>query len=360
MIATLYFFVLAICFVCVFFNNQSRIVALIGTVAAFIIFAGNNSNSDYNLYLFSLMTDDYDRYEKGYQWYYNLYKSIGITDYQTTVIITFCLLGIIIYFTMKKITKNYCMVIFFLIIAELFIETVQIRMMIASVFIFVAVYMYSVNKRKIALLFSVFSCLFQMSGAFFIPFFIAGMVKREKKQISEKSKYQFIIGFFAVYLILLLCNNLLNINLPLLVISTVGKRFSILKQASFYFGGTSWGSVQFVVLYFVNLLSVCFIKHNTPEDSVFGEAVENINMYAALSLPFLFVDMNFYRFFRILNLSNFVFFASAFEFRKRNVLTVKNFQMLAVLCASQICWVVSYVLRVPEIYTDIFSNNIWS
>lgn len=177
MIEMLYFFVLAICFVCVFFNNQSRIVALIGTVATFIIFAGNNSNSDYNLYLFSLMTDDYDRYEKGYQWYYNIYKSIGITDYQTTVIITFCLLGIIIYFTMKKITKNYCMVIFLLIIAELFIETVQIRMMIASVFIFVAVYMYSVNKRKIALLFSVFSCLFQMSGAFFIPFFIAGMVK---------------------------------------------------------------------------------------------------------------------------------------------------------------------------------------
>lgn len=49
-----------------------------------------------------MMTDDYDRYEIGYRLYYFIFKKIGITDYQETVIITFIILGILLYWGIKK------------------------------------------------------------------------------------------------------------------------------------------------------------------------------------------------------------------------------------------------------------------
>lgn len=359
MIVTMYFFAIVMCFVCMLFNNRSKVVASIATIIVFIIFAGNNLNSDYNLYLFSWTTGDYDRYELGYKLYYDFLKKIGIKDYQTTIIITFLIIGIVVYLAMKKITQNYCTVLFLLLISELFIETVQIRTMIAAVFIFIAIYFYSTGAKKTAVLFAIISSLFQMTGGFFIPFFVIGLLKKDYLQIKERSKYQFIIAFVSVYFVLLLCNNVLHVNLPLLLIETIGNKFSIFKQASFYFGGTSWGSLQFIILYFANLFTVWYMKRNSRQLNTYGQVIEDINIYASFSLPFLFVDMNFYRFFRILNLANFVFCASVMESGKKNCVTTKKCRLLGVLFISQIVWLISYLLRVPEIYTDIFSNNIW-
>lgn len=361
MIEIIYFVLLFICFGCTLMNNKSKIFGMIGVIGAFIIFAGNNWNSDTNLYLFSFIKDDYERYEVGYQLYYSLFKTIGINDYQTTVIITFCILGIIVYLAMRKITNNYVAVLLLLLVTELFIETVQIRMMMASVFLFIAIYMYSINAKKRALIFILLSSSFQMSGLFFVPFFVIGLITKKGLHLKGKNKYQFIGIFMIIYLILLLGNNILNINLPLILIGAIGKKITILKQASYYFGGTSWGSIQFVVLYFVNFITICYLRMNSKyPETTYNKVIMDINIYAAFSLPFLFVDMNFYRFFRMLNLSNFVYYASVLEQSKKNCLTIKNAKMIGIISISQIIWVASYLVRVPEIYTDIFLNNIWS
>lgn len=361
MVEIIYFIILFMCFGCMLMNHKSKIIGLLGAIGGFIIFAGNNSNSDTNLYLFSFMTDDYERYEVGYKLYYSLLKTVGITDYQTTVIITFCVLGIIVYLVMRKITNNYVTVLCLLFIAELFIETVQIRTMIAAVFLFVAIYMYSIDGKKRALCFGIISSSFQMAGLFFVPFFLFGIITKEGLHLKGKNKYKFIGLFLVMYLGLLLCNNILNINLPLIIIETIGRKIAMLKHASYYFGGTAWGSVQFVVLYFANLLTIWYFRANSrcPE-TTYSDVIMDINIYAALSLPFLFVDMNFYRFFRMLNLSNFIYYANVLEQSKKNCLTVRNAGMIGIICISQTLWVASYLMRVPEIYTDIFLNNLWS
>ena len=156
MVQIVYFVILIIGFCCLIKNNKSKINSVVLSIGIFVIFAGNNSNSDYNLYLYSMMTDDYDRYEIGYRLYYFIFKKIGITDYQETVIITFIILGILLYWGIKKITDNYVGVLFLLLISELFIGTVQFRTMIASVLLFDALILYKDNK-KIALVIALIS-----------------------------------------------------------------------------------------------------------------------------------------------------------------------------------------------------------
>lgn len=102
MIKVVYFSILLISFICVLKNNESKLVSSIVAIGGFSVFAGNNYNSDYNMYLFSMLNGDYDRYEIGYKLYYYTLKNLGIKDYQSTLVITFFLLSIVGYISAKK------------------------------------------------------------------------------------------------------------------------------------------------------------------------------------------------------------------------------------------------------------------
>ena len=365
MIKLIYFVILSVCFVCVLKNNKSKLITILAAIGTFIIFAGNNSNSDYNLYLFSFMMDDYERYEIGYKLYYEFYKKVGINNYQTTLIITFIVLGIIIYLMAKKITDNYIEIIFFLLISELFIDTVQIRILIASVFLFAAIVIYPIEKRK-AFLLILISTSFQMVSLFYIPFFLIGMFKKKEANLNSenllrnKNKYNLVFICLIVYMSLLIFNNVFNINFPLMIIGWLGHKWSVFEHVTYYFNGTAWGSIQFVILYLSNLLTIWYLRTNSKQiDSKYADIILNINIYAAFSIPFLFVDMNFYRLFRILNLANFVYYAMVLDYNRKNCITIKNLKMVGFVCLFQLTWFFSYLIRVPEIYNDIFKYNMW-
>lgn len=359
MVQIVYFVILIIGFCCLIKNNKSKINSVVLSIGIFVIFAGNNSNSDYNLYLYSMMTDDYDRYEIGYRLYYFIFKKIGVTDYQETVIITFIILGILLYWGIKKITDNYVGVLFLLLISELFIGTVQFRTMIASVLLFDALILYKDNK-KIALVIALISSSFQMVTLFFIPFFIIGLIKKENKYKIDKGKYELVGVLFGIYLILLLLNNVLHVNLPLIGIEFLANKWSVFEHVTYYFGGTAWGSIPFAGLYFVNLITVCYIRRYVKSyDDRYSDTIFNINIYAAFSLPLLFVDINFYRMFRVLNIANYVYYAWALGNNKKKSISFKQLKMFGFVCGSQFFWVWSYLSRIPEIFTEIFKNNIW-
>lgn len=359
MVQIVYFVILIIGFCCLIKNNKSKINSVVLSIGIFVIFAGNNSNSDYNLYLYSMMTDDYDRYEIGYRLYYFIFKKIGITDYQETVIITFIILGILLYWGIKKITDNYVGVLFLLLISELFIGTVQFRTMIASVLLFDALILYKDNK-KIALVIALISSSFQMVTLFFIPFFIIGLIKKENKYKIDKGKYELVGVLFGIYLILLLLNNVLHVNLPLIGIEFLANKWSVFEHVTYYFGGTAWGSIPFAGLYFVNLITVCYIRRYVKSyDDRYSDTIFNINIYAAFSLPLLFVDINFYRMFRVLNIANYVYYAWALGNNKKKSISFKQLKMFGFVCGSQFFWVWSYLSRIPEIFTEIIKNNIW-
>lgn len=335
MVQIVYFVILIIGFCCLIKNNKSKINSVVLSIGIFVIFAGNNSNSDYNLYLYSMMTDDYDRYEIGYRLYYFIFKKIGITDYQETVIITFIILGILLYWGIKKITDNYVGVLFLLLISELFIGTVQFRTMIASVLLFDALILYKDNK-KIALVIALISSSFQMVTLFFIPFFIIGLIKKENKYKIDKGKYELVGVLFGIYLILLLLNNVLHVNLPLIGIEFLANKWSVFEHVTYYFGGTAWGSIPFAGLYFVNLITVCYIRRYVKSyDDRYSDTIFNINIYAAFSLPLLFVDINFYRMFRVLNIANYVYYAWALGNNKKKSISFKQLKMFGFVCGSQ-------------------------
>lgn len=370
MIKVVYFSILLIAFICVLKNNESKLVSSIIAIGGFSVFAGNNYNSDYNMYLFSMLNGDYDRYEIGYKLYYYTLKNLGIKDYQFTLVITFFLLSIVGYISAKKITTNLSAVMLLLISAELFIGTVQIRTLIAEVFLLAAAAYYPSNK-KMAMLYSIISASFQMVALFYVPFFFVGLIKDKKyipstKRIlaNDKNKYSLIGIFLLMYTILLLLNNLSDINIPLMIVSAIGRKYSFFEHVTYYFGGTAWGSLLFVALYFVNIMAIAYFKahsrtFNDSYNTKYGEVVMNLNVYASLSLPFLFVDMNFYRLFRILNLLNFVYFASILSLNSKHHITKKHFKMISVLCCNQVVWIINYLYRVPEIYNDIFKYNLW-
>ena len=370
MIKVVYFSILLIAFISVLKNNESKMVSSIVAIGGFSVFAGNNYNSDYNMYLFSMLNGDYGRYEIGYKLYYNILRYLGVKDYQFTLVITFCLLSIVGYIGARKVTTNLNAVMFLLISAELFIGTVQIRTLIAEVFLLVAAVYYPSNKKK-AMLYSVVSASFQMVALFYVPFFFVGMVKDKiyipsaKRILSnDKNKYSMIGIFLLMYIILLLLNNLSDINIPLMIVSAIGSKSSFFEHVTYYFGGTAWGSLLFVTLYFVNLMTIVYFKCHSKKfddsyNTKYGEVVLNLNVYASLSLPFLFVDMNFYRLFRILNLLNFVYFASILSLNSKYHLTKKHFKMISVLCCNQVVWIINYLYRIPEIYNDILKHNLW-
>ena len=87
--------------------------------------------------------------------------------------------------------------------------------------------------------------------------------------------------------------------------------------------------------------------------------IYTLNIYAAFSLPLLFVDINFYRMFRVLNIANYVYYAWALGNNKKKSISFKQLKMFGFVCGSQFFWVWSYLSRIPEIFTEIFKNNIW-
>lgn len=99
---------------------------------------------------------------------------------------------------------------------------------------------------------------------------------------------------FGIYLILLLLNNVLHVNLPLIGIEFLANKWSVFEHVTYYFGGTAWGSIPSAGLYFVNLITVCYIRRYVKSyDDRYSDTIFNINIYAAFSLPLLFVDINF-------------------------------------------------------------------
>lgn len=359
MIRIIYYVMLIIGLYCLLYNNKSKIAAILITIGSFFIFAGNNLNSDYNMYLYSMMSEDYDRYEVGYRLYYSIFNMLGIKDYQITVIVTFIILGILVWRASERITDNYVVVLFLLLLSEMFIGTVQFRTMIASVLLFVAIVTYQYGKKR-ALLIAIISSTFQMVTIFFIPFFIIGLLMKDSWVIKEKGKYGLVIGAFCVYMVLLLLNNLLHINIPLIAISFLAHKWGAFEHVTYYFGGTAWGSLLFVGLYFMNLFTVSYLReHSKVLNNQYSEIIFNINIYAAFSLVLLFVDMNFYRIFRVLNLSNYVFIAWNLGLTKKRCVTIRYLKMIGAVCISQLFWIWNYLDRVPEIYNDIFKNNMW-
>lgn len=358
MIKFLYFIILSVCIISSFTNIKSRVLELIIIVGTFVLFAGNNFNSDYNLYLFSFITDDYERYEVGYTLYYKLMKQIGINSYHITLVILIILLFIIILFSLKKYSKNYIPFFLFLLMGELFIETVQIRTFVASVFLFAAITYFKDNKIK-SLFFLLLAASFQMVGLFYLPFFAIILLKKGWIFKNNKSRYQFVFFLFIVYVLLLLLNNIGKINLILLFIRLITNKISLFEHASNYFGGTNWGSIPFVLLYLCNIVTLWYLNRDTKKFNLkYKEIILDINIYAAFCLPLLFIDMNFYRIFRILNITNFAYYISVLSITNKNI-TYRYLKNLSFVFIIQLAWFLNYYIRIPEIFNDILSNNIW-
>ena len=358
MITWLYFFMIIICFVFSVTNKKNNFISIFISIGTFLLFAGNTFNSDSNLYLYSFMTGDYDRFEVGYRLFYDFLIKVGVTNYQFTVIIIFLILSFLIYICIKKFTHNYMLILLLLLSSELFIETVQVRTFISSVLLFAAITYYPENKMK-AIIFCILSGSFQMVGVFYIPFFIYSLLKKDRIFENNKIKYQYVILFLIAYLLLLLLNNFFHINIILVILKLIAKKIPALEHMTFYFGGTNWGSLPFVLLYLCNILNLWFINQNTNKSFLkYKNLILNINIYAALCLPLLFVDMNFYRIFRILNISNFAYFSSVF-WSEHKRLTVNYLKKFGIIYITQIFWIINYIIRVPEIFKDILSNNMW-
>lgn len=358
MIKFLYFLILSVCIFSSFTNIKSRVLEFIVALGMFVLFAGNNFNSDYNLYLFSFITDDYERYEIGYTLYYKLMKMIGINSYHITLVILLIILFTIILFCLKKYSKNYIPFFLFLLMGELFIETVQIRTFAASVFLFAAITYFQDNKLK-SLLFLLLAASFQMVGLFYFPFFAILFLKNGCILKNNKARYQFVLFLFILYVLLLLLNNIGKINLILLLIRLVANKISLFEHASNYFGGTNWGSIPFALLYLSNIVTLWYLNRDTKKFNLkYKESILDINIYAAFCIPLLFIDMNFYRVFRILNIANFAYYISVLSTTNRNI-TYRYLKNLSIVFIMQIAWFLNYYIRVPEIFNDILSNNLW-
>lgn len=358
MITFIYIAMLTICLIYSLINKKSKIVSLFVSIGTFLLFAGNTSNSDSNLYLYSFLTGDYDRYEIGYKVLYDLFRKIGVSDYQITVVIIFVILTLISYFCVRKFTNNYLPFLLFLLISELFIETVQLRTFIASILLFAAITYYPENKVK-SLIFCVLSASFQMVGLFYLPFFIYSMFKKDNIFENSKIKYQYVGVFLSIFALFLILNNFLDLNVILFIVEAIATKIPAFEHMTFYLGGTNWGSIPFVLLYLSNILTLWFINRNTNDSFLkYKSLILNINVYAALCLPLLFVDMNFYRIFRILNIANFAYYSSVLWCSHKR-LSVNYLKKFGFICVVQLIWTVNYVVRVPEIFTDILSNNMW-
>ena len=328
-------------------KRKSKFLSALSFVLSFVVLAGNTYNLDYMTYYWSYTHQDFDTLDKGYQLLCRIFIKIGL-DYQAMLMVLQSMMLIVLWLCIRSITNNYNVFWALYFFAQQFIDVIQFRNYIATVFLMGSLFLLKNGKRWMSFLILIGAVGFHKSFALYIPFVLLYNNRRIKVQFNHIASV-LILTFCILYPL----NAIAKIN----VFSVLLSALNVPERYSYYITGTRYGSVAFFFLYLINLYCINSVKENfwKNTDDAIGDVVLKINLYSAVVLPFLIVNTNVYRLYRNLNLMNFIFISAALGRSKK--LTKRYYYEIGKILLMGMIWKALFMTN-PSIYVDIYTNNI--
>lgn len=312
----------------------------IGNISSFVlavilgIYTGNmplNSmddvaQSDIRSYYGNYGNPNSVNFEIGYRTISHFFASKGVGYYSFRIVFSIILM-LILWFAVSKISEYNAMTFFsFYSIFPFFVDTIQFRMMIASVFIVLAYLALIYNHKVMVILLLLFGTLFQTTTIVFLLVLPLHFLNSEKsfKDIKYLIFYVFfpMISIFFGYLFGLT-------RLLLSLISSISGRLDLIDtytRLSMF--KTGWDYIAIYAIIFMIEIIIIYLVYNDTEINE-----QNINTLKA-SAPFLIIGIyalpiiRFYtdinRFYRLSEIILFILVTLYLSKSKHNGVKVKN------------------------------------
>lgn len=354
MLRILFLIVWSLDIIALILKQKSKILAAISFVMSFILCAGNNSNPDYLIYYWNYLYNN-DNGSKGldigYRFYCSIFRSLGLS-YQQMLIITQIILLFLLFVSIRKITDNWCAFWALYFFAEQFIDIIQIRNYMATIFLLIAICFLHEKKKNASIIVVLIASTFHLSFALYLPFIVLYGSSRYVKirDYYKKISVVFLITYATFYLL-----NILGIN----VLGKILRQFIFFDRYSVYATTrTRFGSIIYVGLYFLTLW--CIYNDRQKESQVlfdWDSIISNLNLYISIILPLLVINTNAYRLLRNLNIINYAYFAFVLDTKFRDIKSYWKFAFKCLLTC--LAWKINFIYSNNRIFTTIYENNLW-
>ncbi len=343
-------------------NKKSKIVTGFTILGIFVIFGGNTLSVDYPGYKHAFDKLEYDEFESGYALFCTVLKHLGFT-YQSVVIIIEIAMLILIIWLIKKVNGNDHLFFSVFLGFEQFMGIVQTRAFISSVLLTVAIIYLKKAERIRAILILLVAMTFHRSIGVFLPFFILYDCKIKIKQLLWH-----IMEISTIVLFLVAGINLITgVNLLTSFVYFVLKGIGTLEKANIYSETTRLGGMLYGAFYFINLFMILFIQKKytlctSKRSDDYDKVMLALNLYTSMFLPFLVVSTIFYRFYRMLNIANYVYGSSVMNEvsnYNRTVISIKKIKSIACIMINCVLWGILHIYFSPDVYRLVFENNMF-
>ena len=358
MIRVLFFSIWLLNIICFIFRKNPKWLACVSFISAVVIFGGNTGTADYISYKLAYETGDFYDFELGFVLYNNIFRHFGI-DFQVFYIINEFLLLATLCYLLYRVSGSFACFFSLFFVSEQFVGIAQLRMFIVSTLIAVSVFELANNRRVAAVLCNCFTAIFQWTGVFFLPFLIVYGRRFDRKKVIRFSLLVSVC--FAIFAFVL--NDVFNINIFANIARYIVGLFATQEKAYFYTSETTrFGVLVFFTLYFVNLAMIKYTQRRLVIDcgkemTDYDRVILMANAYVGIALPFLVVGTVFYRLYRIINLSNFIYIAS--KSNESSKTSIRYWKWCFITLFSTLVWGLYYILFVPGIYRGVFENNLF-
>lgn len=346
MIISIFIILIMMNFLCLIFNRNSKIVLIISAFLLCIIMGGAVYTGDYeNYYLLYTHNINAEAFEEGFLVLIDLFKNIGL-NYKDFILVLFIILNAINFYVIKKFTNNIHIVLLMYSVCQLVADVTQYRNFIASTILMIAIYLLFNNKRILAFIIILFSCMFHRTMFFYIPLVF---INYEKKH-SFKMIRNFSIIVFSLCLIMFFLGN----NLTLL--KGILYYFSNDNMLQYFGSRTNFGFIIFFLMHVANLL-LLFACYKIYGETKLLRFTLILDMYLILSFPLIMVNVNLYRLFRNISLLNYICIANVMDNFTVHKVSTKYYSILFCAILYTFSFYSLYKIQGTSLYEFVLSDD---
>lgn len=365
MLYLLYILVLVLNFYAWIKGRESKKIIIFSIITLIILFVGNTYNTDYLAYEAIFTYNDFNSIEFGFEVLVKIAKTLGLSFFGFKLILTVLIILLLLFITLK-LKVNISGFIFLYTSIQFFIDMVQIRNTISSLFIIISLYFALKKEVRLSMLLIIIASLFHTISLMYLPLVFMEYYSNKLKIILKFMTIIMIIIFPC--LLFLGFQNYINYFFKYIFVDTIGMS----KSIYFLNEGIHYGCLVFYALAIFNLLIFIILKKIIFSNPLINKnsnyflltkinSLEFIYYYCTFFIFLLLIDINFYRIFRnififtyILISQIFPYLITQYEFNKKKVIILSTCIFMFFLTYK-----VSFEFRGADQTNLILENNIF-
>lgn len=324
MLIYIYYIMIVMNMICVLLKSKPKMFLVINYAFAFLLFLGTTDNADYKNYAYMYANPIYRTpYEIGFNFFMDICNAIGL-PFEYFLGIVWLVFGTIILYVFSKLSDNYPFFFLMYFSYMIFIDITQIKSFCATAILTLALYYYSKQKKIASLCLIVTALLFHIQCLFFLPLIFIN----PEKIITNKFIKNIIVMVSAVGMLVFLLIN--NIDL----IGTFSNQLMVsigldIKQ-EYFIKSVHWGFLVYMPQHIASILATYYCKKKIIYSDIKNREAINtllnkcllIQIYCVLIFPFLTINLNFFRLYKMTNFITYAAWAAVLDSFKK---TTRNY-----------------------------------